>query len=162
MEGQSLANSAHAQIIAPSTLSWHKALPRLMLYEVIDLDLSPDKAAQRERERFSLTRASLMAVWQLSWIRHVWLGCMQHIWEPPVSEHSVLWSARSDVVYTHLEACSCHQTWSSQPFLHVWIHYKKSYSGDLVESFPVSWHVLFVLFPIVTWSLRQSWKWRGI
>lgn len=39
----------------------------------------------REWERFLLNPASLMAVWQHSWIRHVWLGNMQHnIWEPPV------------------------------------------------------------------------------
>lgn len=70
-------------------------------------------------ERFLLTAASLMAVWHLSWITHVWLGNMQHIWEPPILERSVLWSAQSDVAYTHLEASSCHQTWALQPSLHV-------------------------------------------
>lgn len=48
MEGQQPANSVHTQIIAPSTLSWHGALPRLMLYEVIHLNRDALKAAGTE------------------------------------------------------------------------------------------------------------------
>ncbi len=69
-------------------MSWHKALPRLMLYEVIAVDLSFDKSAESERD--SSWHASLIAVWQLSWIRHVWLGNIEHIWEPPNLGHYVL------------------------------------------------------------------------
>lgn len=50
MEGQQPANSVHTQIIAPSTLSWHGALPRLMLYEVIHLNRDALKAAGTETD----------------------------------------------------------------------------------------------------------------
>lgn len=114
-EGQRLATLARAKIIAPpSTLSWHDALPRLMLSEVIVVEPHPDKNCS-DWARFLLTPTSLMAVWQLSWITHVRLGNMQHILEPPILEHSVLGKARPDVAYTHLEGCSCQRTRCPDP-----------------------------------------------
>lgn len=95
-------------------MSWHDALPRLMLSEVIVVEPYPDKNCS-DWARFLLTPTSLMAVWQLSWIKHVRLGNMQHILEPPILEHSVLRSARPDVAYTHLEGSSCQRTWCPDP-----------------------------------------------
>lgn len=65
--------------------------------------------------RFLLTPTLLMAVWQLSWIKHVWLGNMQHILEPPILVHSALRFARPNVAYTHLEGSSCQWTWCPHP-----------------------------------------------
>lgn len=105
-----------------------------------------------ELERFLWTPASLMAVWRHSWIRHVWLGNMQHIWTPPVFEHSVLWSALSDAAYTHLEACNCHRIWRSEcnPL-------RKSYKGVLLSGVPLSISVGSLCFPLIRPS-RQRWR----
>ena len=72
--------SACTQIIAPSTLSWHIALPRLMLREEIDLGPCPDLSADRRDSSSYLAYGYILAVMN----KECAFGSMQRIWEPPV------------------------------------------------------------------------------
>ena len=72
--------SAHTQIIAPSTLSWHIASPRLMLRGVIDLGPCPDLSAERRDSSSYLAYGYILALMN----KECAVGSMQRVWEPPV------------------------------------------------------------------------------